>query len=106
MENQTKETIGKILTNYLEITLTMTMPLAPFGQKQTAKLDHPPHSPDLAPSDFWLFPKNFDSLMFLISKGTYVAKILKNTPEGEFQERSLTRCTAIHGDGSYQFVNI
>jgi hypothetical protein len=25
--------------------------------KGTSAMDHPPYSPDLAPADFWLFPK-------------------------------------------------
>jgi histone-lysine N-methyltransferase SETMAR len=26
-------------------------------QKSITKMEHPPYSPDLAPNDFWLFPK-------------------------------------------------
>jgi histone-lysine N-methyltransferase SETMAR len=26
-------------------------------QKSIAETEHPPYSPDLAPNDFWLFPK-------------------------------------------------
>jgi histone-lysine N-methyltransferase SETMAR len=28
-----------------------------LAKKSIMKLDHPPYSPDLAPCDFWLFPK-------------------------------------------------
>jgi histone-lysine N-methyltransferase SETMAR len=28
-----------------------------LANKSIIKLDNPPHSPDLAPSNFWLFPK-------------------------------------------------
>jgi hypothetical protein len=28
-----------------------------LGRKGITVLDHPPFSPDLAPADFWLFPK-------------------------------------------------
>jgi histone-lysine N-methyltransferase SETMAR len=28
-----------------------------LAKKSITKMDHPPYSPDLAPCDFWLFPK-------------------------------------------------
>jgi hypothetical protein len=28
-----------------------------LAKKSITKMDHPPYSPDLAPSDFYLFPK-------------------------------------------------
>jgi histone-lysine N-methyltransferase SETMAR len=28
-----------------------------MAKKSITKMDHPPHSPDLAPCDFWLYPK-------------------------------------------------
>jgi histone-lysine N-methyltransferase SETMAR len=28
-----------------------------LAKKSITKIDHPPYSPDLAPCDFWLFPK-------------------------------------------------
>jgi hypothetical protein len=66
-----------------------------FGQKFVLKLDHPPYWPDLAPCDFWLFPKLKTAL-----KGHRFSDI----PEEEFQKcfeqwkHRLTKCIGAQGD--------
>jgi histone-lysine N-methyltransferase SETMAR len=53
-------------------------------------MDHPPHSPDLAPADIWLFPKlksvlkgkRFSDLVNITS---YVKKVLTDIPVQDFK---------------------
>ena len=70
---------------------------------------HPPYSPDLAPSDFFLFPR-----MKKVLKGKYLAKVeevkqkiaksLKGIKIDEFKncleqwQKSLDRCIASNGE--------
>jgi hypothetical protein len=71
-------------------------------------MDHPPYSPDLAPWDFWLFPKLKNSL-----KGQRFADLPdiqsnvtlpQDIPENDFQDcfqqwhHRLTKCTASQGE--------
>ena len=72
-------------------------------------LEHPAYSPDLAPSDFFLFPKikellkgrNFDDIDDIRSKKTAV---LKAIPQNQFQNffegptRRWHRCIASQGE--------
>ena len=74
--------------------------------KQITVLEHPAYSPDLAPKDFFLFPKikeilngrHFDD----ISSNTTAA--LKTIPQNQFQNcfegwtRRWHRCTASQGE--------
>jgi hypothetical protein len=75
-----------------------------LAKKSITKLDHQPYSPDLAPCNFWLFPKLKDAL-----KGQRFADIpdiernvtsLRGIPENDFQEcfrqwhHRLTKCIA------------
>ena len=55
------------------------------------KMDHPPYSPDLAPCDFWLFPKFKNALKGQIFADLSdiqrnVKKLLRGIPENDFQE--------------------
>ncbi len=60
-----------------------------LAKKQITSLDHPPYSPDLAPCDFWLFPR-----LKIVMKGTHfasselikasVTRELKSLKEEEF----------------------
>jgi hypothetical protein len=72
-------------------------------------MDHPPYSPDLAPCNFWLFPKLKDAL-----KGQRFADLsdiqcnmktlLQGIPENDFQDcfrqwhHHLTKCIASQGE--------
>jgi hypothetical protein len=61
-----------------------------LASKQITVLEHRPYSPDLAPSDFFLFPKinvilkgrNFDDIDDIRSNTTAV---LKAIPQNQFQ---------------------
>jgi hypothetical protein len=64
-----------------------------LAKKSILKLDHPPYSPDLAPCDFWLFPKlkttlkghRFSDIADIQGHAT---TILQSIPEEEFQKCS------------------
>jgi hypothetical protein len=69
-------------------TLTVQESLA---KKLIMKLDHPPCSPDLAPCDFWLFPKLKTALKghrfsCIADIQGYATTILQSIPEEEFQK--------------------
>jgi hypothetical protein len=77
-----------------------------LATKQIIMLEHPAYSPDLVPSDFFLFPKIKE-----ISKGrffddirTNTTAVLKAIPQNEFQNcfegwtRSWHRCIASQGE--------
>ena len=65
-------------------------------------LPHPPYSPDLAPCDFWLFPKlkiylqgkEFDSRQTL---GTALYQYFKTIHEEKWVDR-FKKCVAVGGD--------
>jgi hypothetical protein len=62
-----------------------------LAKKSILKLDHPPYSPDLAPWDFWLFPKLKTALKGHRSSDIadiqeHATTILKSIPEEEFQK--------------------
>jgi histone-lysine N-methyltransferase SETMAR len=70
---------------------------------------HPPYSPDLAPSDFYLFGKVKHLLMGQKSESADeilqgIARILHSIPRGELDsvfkewERRLERCITVDGD--------
>jgi hypothetical protein len=62
-----------------------------LASKQITELEHPLYSPDLAPSDFFLFPKikeilkgrHFDDIYHIRSNTTAVLKVL--TQQNQFQ---------------------
>jgi hypothetical protein len=62
-----------------------------LAKKLIMKLDHPPYLPDLAPCDFWLFPKlktalkghRFSDIADIQGHAT---TILQSIPEEEFQK--------------------
>jgi histone-lysine N-methyltransferase SETMAR len=61
-----------------------------LAKKSIMKLDHPPYSPDLAPCDFWLFPKLKTALKGhrfsdIADFQGHVMTILQIIPEEEFQ---------------------
>ena len=72
-------------------------------------LPHPPYSPDLAPCDFWLFPKlkiylqgkEFDTRQAL---GTALYQYFKSIPEEEYRKvffqwvERLRKCVSVGGD--------
>jgi transposase len=63
-----------------------------LSSKQITVLENPPYSPDLAPSDFFLFPKikdilkgrHFDDIDEIRSNTT---EALKDIPQNQFQNR-------------------
>jgi hypothetical protein len=81
-----------------------------FGEKQKAVIPHPPYSPDLAPCDFFLFPKmklqlkwrRFDNVEELQAESQ---RVLDTQIEKDFQEafqkwrRRWDRC--LHAGGNY-----
>jgi transposase len=80
-----------------------------LAKKSIMKLDHPPYSPDLAPCNFWLFPKLKTALKGhrfsdIADIQEHAATILQSIPEEEFQKcfeqckHRLTKCTGAQGD--------
>jgi hypothetical protein len=71
-------------------------------------MDHPPYSPDLAPCDFWLFPKlnalkgqRFADLSGIQrSVKTLLQAILENSFQDCYQQwhHHLTKCIASQGE--------
>jgi transposase len=62
-----------------------------LAKKSIMKLDHPPCSPDLAPCDFFLFPKLKTALKGYRFSDTsdiqgHATTILQSIPEEEFQK--------------------
>lgn len=58
-----------------------------LNEQKVIIMEHPPYSPDLAPSDFWLFDyvkKQLDNHTDAESLNSQITKILKNTPGREF----------------------
>jgi hypothetical protein len=79
-----------------------------LAKNSITKLDHPPYSPDLAPCDFWLFPKLKNALKGQIFADLSdiqhnVKTLLRGIPENDFQNcfqqwhQHLTNCTASQG---------
>jgi histone-lysine N-methyltransferase SETMAR len=76
-----------------------------LAKKQIMKLNYPPYSPDLAQSDFWLFPKlkgnRFSNIADIQGHAT---TILQSIPEEEFQKcfeqckHRITKCIGAQGD--------
>jgi transposase len=73
------------------------------------KMDHPPYSPDLAPCDFWLFPKLKTALKGqtfadLSDIHRNVKTLLRGISENDFQDcfrqwhHRLTKCIASQGE--------
>jgi hypothetical protein len=78
-------------------------------KKSIVKLDHSPHSPDLAPCDSWLFPKLKTALKGhrfsdIVDIQGHATTILQSIPEEEFQKcfelckHRLTKCIGAQGD--------
>jgi len=114
--NIDRETVRKILTEDLDMR-KLCAKMAPkelteeqnkeevLATKQITVLEHPAYSPDLAPSDFFLFPKikeilkvrHFDDIDDIRSNTTTA---LKAIPQNHFQNcfkgwtRRWYRCTA------------
>jgi hypothetical protein len=97
--------VPRILTHdkkrQLHISSDLRIPL----QKWTIQ----PHSPDLAPCDFWLFPKLKSALKGRIFDDFYdvqcnVKTLLRGIPENDFQDclrqwhHCLTKCIASLGE--------
>jgi len=72
-------------------------------------MDHPPYSPELAPSDFSFFPKLKNALkgqrfVHLSDIQRNVKTLLRGIPENDFQDcfwqwhHRLTKCTASQGE--------
>jgi transposase len=62
-----------------------------LAKKSIMKLDYPPYSPDLAPCDFWLFPKLKTALkgnrfLDIADIQGHATTILQSIPEEEFQK--------------------
>jgi len=79
-----------------------------LAKNSITKMDHPPYSPDLAPCDFWLFPKLNNALKGqrfadLSDIQRNVKTILRGIPENDFQDcfrkwhHRLTKCIASPG---------
>jgi len=73
------------------------------------KIDYPPYSPDLAPCDFWLFPKLKNTLKGqrfadLSDIQCNVKTLLRGIPENNFQDcfwqwhHHHTKCIAPQGE--------
>jgi histone-lysine N-methyltransferase SETMAR len=80
-----------------------------LAKKSIMKLDHPPYSPNLAQSDFRLFPKLKTALKGHRFSDTadiqgHATTSLQSIPEEEFQKcfeqckHQLTKCTGTQGD--------
>jgi hypothetical protein len=80
-----------------------------LAKKSIMKLDHPPYSPDLAPCDFWLFPKLKTALKChrysdIADIQGHATTILQSIPQEEFQKcfeqckHRLTKCIGAQGD--------
>jgi transposase len=73
-----------------------------LAKKSILKLNHPSYSPDLAPCDFWLFPKlkttlkghRFSDIADIQGHAT---TILQSIPEEEFQ-KCFEQCIGVQGD--------
>ena len=76
-----------------------------LAKNYTTKMDHPPYSPELAPCDFWLFPKLKNALKgqrFANLSDTQhnVKTLLRGILENDFQDcfrqwhHCLTKCIA------------
>jgi hypothetical protein len=63
-----------------------------LAEKQIAVLEHPPHSPNLAPCDFFLFPK-----VKSVLKGTRFASVTEVKKKTTEQLRQLTDDELQHG---------
>jgi hypothetical protein len=66
-------------------------------------MDHPPYSPDLAPCDFWLFPKLKNALKRFADFSDIqcnVKTLLRGIPENFFRQwhHRLTKCIASQGE--------
>jgi histone-lysine N-methyltransferase SETMAR len=72
-------------------------------------MEHPPYSPDLAPCDFWLFPKLKNSLKgqrlaYLSDIQRNVKTLQRGIPENDFQDcfrqwhNHLTKCIVSQGE--------
>jgi histone-lysine N-methyltransferase SETMAR len=62
-----------------------------LAKNSIIKMDHPPYSPDLAPRDFWLFPKLKNALKGqrfadLSDVQRNVKTLLRGIPENDFQD--------------------
>ena len=79
-----------------------------LAEKQVTVLEHPPYSPDLAPCDFWLFPKmksvvkgtHFESVEDIQTRVTGVLKGLKTEAfEGCFRAwwERMHKCVQFQG---------
>jgi hypothetical protein len=80
-----------------------------LAKKSIMKLDHPPHLPDLAPCNFWLFPKLKTALKGhrfsdIADIQGHAMTILQSIPEEELQKcfeqckHRLTKYTGAQGD--------
>jgi len=80
-----------------------------LAKKSITKMDHPPYSPDLAPCNFWLFPKLKNALKGqrfadLSDIQRDVKTLLRGIPENDFQDcfrqwhHRLTKCIASQGE--------
>jgi transposase len=80
-----------------------------LGNKSIRKMGHPPYSPDLAPCDFWLFPKLKNALKGQIFADIpdiqrNVTTLLRGIPEKDVQDcflqwnHHLTKCIDSQGE--------
>ena len=80
-----------------------------LATKQVTILDHPPYSPDLAPCDYFLFPKlkgTIKGTRFEVVKDikSNVTSFLKRITKEDFAEcfqawrRRMEKCTEVQGD--------
>lgn len=81
-----------------------------LAQKQVTVLDHPPYSPDLAPCDFFLFPKLkiplkgcfFEDLETIKTAVTRTLKAIPNDELARSFQSLLERCNkCIDSQGNY-----
>jgi hypothetical protein len=75
----------------MSLLMTCSLSWRFLAKKSILKLDHPPYSPDLAPCDFWIFPKLKTALKShrfsdIANIQGHATTILKSIPEEEFQK--------------------
>ena len=65
---------------------------------------HPPYSPDIAPSDFWLFPKlrgcRYEKIKMKEAVRKVIDMLIQEDFHGAFQKllKQYNKCIAVGGD--------
>ena len=82
---------SRILIYFMVMALSHTSDLLCNFRRRSQSLYHPPYSPDLAPCDFFLFPKhNFFYQVVVVSPGKSSNRPLVRVSEVFLNQRTLT----------------